>query len=147
MGKLGEKLGSRERSHTTFGPYQFSGFDVYWIQTDKQTNNTKTNKVLGFQDASCPSSISTFVTVSVNIFSLYSIKKVCGFHNIFHAFKKFYKIKTFKHNFFEILIIHRPSLRSREVPHKIWAPSVQSLCRLLDTTERQIDRQANNIQR
>ena len=25
-------------SHKKFGPYRFSRFDVYWIQTDKQTN-------------------------------------------------------------------------------------------------------------
>ena len=26
------------RSHVKFGPDQFSRFDVYWIQTDRQTN-------------------------------------------------------------------------------------------------------------
>ena len=50
------------------------------------------------------------VALSVSIFSLYSIKKVCGFHNIFFShFPKFYKNKkTFK--LFKILIIHKPSL-------------------------------------
>ena len=34
---------------------------------------------------------------------------------------------------FEILIIHKPSLGSLDVPHKIWARSVQPFWRLLDT--------------
>jgi len=34
---------------------------------------------------------------------------------------------------FENSIIHKPSLGSREVPHKIWAQSVQPFRRLLDT--------------
>jgi len=33
------------------------------------------------------------------------------------------------------LIIHKPSLGSREVPHKIWARSVQPFWRLLDTNK------------
>ena len=36
---------------------------------------------------------------------------------------------------FEILIIHKPSLGSLDVPQKIWAPSVQPFSRLLDTNK------------
>ena len=43
--------------------------------------------------------------------------------------------------FFLNLIIHKPSLGSCEVSHKIWARSVQPFWRLLDTIE-QTDRQA-----
>ena len=51
---------------------------------------------------------------------------------------------------FEILIIHKPSLGPREVPHKIWARLVQPFGRLLDTnkqTDKQPDRQAKFIYR
>ena len=27
------------KTHTKFGPNQFSGFHVYWIQTDRETDN------------------------------------------------------------------------------------------------------------
>ena len=46
---------------------------------------------------------------------------------------------------FEILIIQKPSQRSYEVPHKIWAQSVQPFWRLLDTNDRQTPRQAKYI--
>ena len=47
---------------------------------------------------------------------------------------------------FEILIIHQPSLGPREVPHKIWARSVQPFRCLLDSNK-QTDRQAKHIYR
>ena len=56
--------------------------------------------------------------------------------------KKLQKIKNFKTQIFEILIIHKPSLGSREIPHKIWAQSVQPFWRLLDTNK-QTDRQTS----
>ena len=43
------------------------------------------------------------------------IKKNRGFSKIFT------KIKSFKHNFFKILINHKSFLGSRDVLHKIWA--------------------------
>ena len=49
---------------------------------------------------------------------------------------------------FEILIIHKPSLWSLDVPQKIWARSVQPFRRLLDKnkqTNRQTDRQTSQI--
>ena len=50
---------------------------------------------------------------------------------------------------FEILIIHKPSLGSCEVPHKIRAWSLQQFWRLLDTTNRKTikhtDKQSINI--
>ena len=49
---------------------------------------------------------------------------------------------------FEILIIQKPSHGSYEVPHKIWAQSVQPFWRLLDTNkqkDKQTDRQAKFI--
>ena len=51
---------------------------------------------------------------------------------------------------FEILMIHKPSLESLDVPQKIWARSVQPFWRILDTnkqTDRQTDRQAKFIYR
>ena len=47
---------------------------------------------------------------------------------------------------FENLIIHKPSLESRDVPQKIWARSVQPFWRLLDTnrqTNKQTDKQTD----
>ena len=52
------------------------------------------------------------------------------------------KIEFWWRQIFEILIIHKPSLWSRDVPQKIWARSVQPFWRLLDTN-RQTDRQTN----
>jgi len=37
-------------SHKKFGPDQFSRFDVYWIQTDRQTDK-QTNRQAKFIDA------------------------------------------------------------------------------------------------
>ena len=39
----------------------------------------------------------------------------------FQMFKNLMKIEFWWRHNFEILIIHKPSLGSREVPHKIWA--------------------------
>ena len=68
-----------------------------------------------------------FCLYSVNIFSLYSIKqkqKSLRISQYFLAhFLNFTKLKTFKTHFFKIFIIHKPSLGSREVSHKIWARS------------------------
>ena len=49
--------------------------------------------------------------------------------------KKLQKIKNFKTQIFKILIIHKPSLGSREFSQKIWARSVQPFWRLLDTNK------------
>jgi len=43
----------------------------------------------------------------------------------FREFLKFNENKICWRLIFEILIIHKPSLGSYEVPHKIWARSVQ----------------------
>ena len=59
-----------------------------------------------------------------------------GFSRIY----MFYHI-TFN-NIFLILIIHKPSLWSPDVPQKMWARSVQSFWRLLDTNK-QTDRQTD----
>ena len=73
---------------------------------------------------------------------LYSIIFFC-------AFLKFYANQKLFDTTFEILIIHKPSLGSCEVPLKIWAWSVQPFWRLLDTTNRQTikhtDEQSVNI--
>ena len=45
---------------------------------------------------------------------------------------------NFETHFFKILIIHKPSYGSREVPHKTWANSVQPFLCLLDTKNKQI---------
>ena len=45
---------------------------------------------------------------------------------------------------FEILIIQKPSHGSYEVPHKIWAQSVQPFWRLLDTNK-QTDTQTSKV--
>ena len=88
------------------------------------------NKIYyAFMGVRNPSSIITLiVALSVSIFSLYSIKqkqKICGFHQIFsRIFKILQKWKLVSKNIFKILIIHKPSLGSREVPQKIWARSV-----------------------
>ena len=58
---------------------------------------------------------------------------------IFKIFKKLMKIEFWWRQIIEILIIHKPSLGPREVPHKIWAWSVQPFWRLLDTN-RQTDK-------
>jgi len=69
---------------------------------------------------------------------------------IFKIFKNFMKIEFWWRQIFEILIFHKPSLWSRDVPQKIWARSVQPFWRLLDTnkqTNKQTDRQAKFIYR
>ena len=43
------------------------------------------------------------------------------------------KIEFWWRQIFEILMIHKPSLGSPDVPQKIWARSVQPFWRLLDT--------------
>ena len=45
------------------------------------------------------------------------------------------KIEFLWRQIFEILIIHKHSLGSRDVLHKIWARSVQPFGRLLDTNK------------
>ena len=45
------------------------------------------------------------------------------------------KIEFLWRQIFEILIIHKPSLWSRDGPQKIWARSVQLFRRLLDTNK------------
>ena len=93
------------------------------------------------------------VTLSLSIFSLYSIKqkqnKNCGFHNFCSRVFKLLINKKLKTQIFQILIIHKPSLGSREVPHKIWARSVQPFWRLFDTNKQtnKIDRQVKFIYR
>ena len=96
-----------------------------------------------------PSSISTFNCGFISEFLLFvqyktKTKKVCGFHNIFCAISKFFKIKKLLST--KILIIHKPSLGSLDAPQKIWARSVQPFWRLLDTN-RQTDRHAKFIYR
>ena len=69
----------------------------------------------------------------------------CGFiceHLLFVRYKIFFKVPGFHNTFsrnFLILITHKPSMESGEVPHKIWARSVQPFWRLLDTNK-QTDR-------
>ena len=69
----------------------------------------------------------------VALFSFYNIKqkltkKFVDFIIFFVNFQNFTKII-----FFEVMNIHKPSLESGEVPHTIWARSVQTFWRLLDT--------------
>ena len=52
------------------------------------------------------------------------------------------KIEFWWRQIFEILIIHKPSLGSLDVPQKIWARSVQPFWRLLDTNK-QTDKQTD----
>ena len=59
---------------------------------------------------------------------------------IFKIFNNLMKNEFWWRQIFEILIIHKPSLGSLDVPQKIWARSVQPFWRLLDTN-RQTDRQ------
>ena len=92
----------------------------------------------------------------VNMFSLCTSKKktIRGFSQkisrIFKIFKNLMTIEFWWRQIFEILMIHKPSLKSLDVPQKIWARSVQPFWRLLDTnkqtnkqTNRQTDRQTD----
>ena len=77
-------------------------------------------------------------------------KNFADFQKKIREFSKFSKIDFWWRQIFENLIIHKPSLGSRDVPQKIWARSVQPFWRLLDTngqTDRQTDRQAKFIYR
>ena len=68
----------------------------------------------------------------------------------FQNFNSLMKLKFWWRQIFEILIIHKPSLGLRNVPHKIWAWSVQPFWRLLDTnrqTPKHPRRQAKFIYR
>jgi len=49
------------------------------------------------------------------------------------GFLKFNDNQIFGRQIFDNLIIHKPSLGSRDVPHKIWSRSVQPFWRLLET--------------
>ena len=73
-------------------------------------------------------------------------KEVRGFQQkiswIFKIFKNLMKIEFWWRQIFENLIIHKPSLGSREIPQKIWTRSVQPFWRLLDTN-RQTNRQTD----
>ena len=64
------------------------------------------------------------VALSVSIFSSCTIennnKKVCRLNIIFCAFSKFNKKKKLLDTNFGKLRLHKPSLGSCEVPHKIW---------------------------
>ena len=65
--------------------------------------------------------------------------------NTFRKFKKkiLWFLKIYWHQIFEILIIHKLSLGSRDVPHKIWSRSVQPFLHLLDTNrQRHTDKQS-----
>ena len=71
-------------------------------------------------------------------------KKIRGFKKNCRYFK-FNDNKIIWRQIFEILIIHKLSLGSRDVPHKIWSRSVQPFLRFLDSnkqTASQADRQA-----
>ena len=100
---------------------------------------------LALEGASRPSS-----KLIVNMFSLctsYNKTKIIrGFSQknswIFKIFKNLMKIEFWWRHIFEILIIHKPSLWSREVPQKIWARSVQPFIGY-----KQTDRQAKFIYR
>ena len=101
------------------------------------------NKILGFKSASRPSSISI-----VNMFSLctFKKKKFVDFIKkswIYKNLKTFTKIKNFNTI---ILIIHKPSLGSREVSYKIWARSVQPFWLLTFIGHKQTNKQAKYIQ-
>ena len=64
----------------------------------------------------------------------------------FQNFQIFNEDRILMETNIEILIIHKPSLWSRDVPQKIWARSVQPFWRLLDTnkqTNTQTDRQTD----
>ena len=50
------------------------------------------------------------------------------------------KIEFWWRQIFEILIIHKPYLWSRDVPQKIWVRSVQPFWRLLDTSKQTDER-------
>ena len=62
----------------------------------------------------------------------------------FKIFKNLMKIEFWWRQIFETLITYKPSLGSREVPHKMWARSVQPFWRLLDTNG-QTNRQTNKL--
>ena len=74
------------------------------------------------REYSRPSSISNFncgfICEHLLFVQYKTNKQVCAFQNDFFAhFQNFTKIKTFKTQIFEILVIYKPSLGSREVPH------------------------------
>ena len=79
----------------------------------------------------------------VNMFSLCTsfnkTKIIRGFSRkiswIFKIFKNLMTIEFWWRQIFEILIFHKPSLGSLDVPQKIWARSVQPFWRLLDTNK------------
>ena len=62
-------------------------------------------------------------------------QRICGFYKKCCGFSKFSNIELCQRQIFEISIIHKPSLVSREVPQKLWARSVQLFWRLLDTNK------------
>ena len=72
-------------------------------------------------------------------------QKIADFMD-FQDFQKFNENRILMEANFEILIIHKPSLDSLDVPQKIWARSVQPFWRLLDTNI-QTPRQAKFIYR
>jgi len=69
-------------------------------------------------------------------------KKIADLKKKSWIFKNFQKSKSVRSKFFENSIIYKPSLRSREVPQKIWACSVQPFF-----LYKQTDRQAKYIYR
>ena len=71
-------------------------------------------------------------------------KKVCGLHNIFRAFSKFYKIKKLLNTNFQILI-HKPSLVSREVTQKFKPDRFSRFDVYWIQTDRQTPKQARKV--
>ena len=83
--------------------------------------------LLGFQ--SHPSSISI-----VNICSFYTLYNTNNENCV--DFQNLMKIEFCWRLIFEVVIIHKPSHGSCEIPHKIWARLDQSIWRLLNTNRR-----------
>ena len=82
-------------SHKKFGPDRFSRFDVYWIQTDRQTNR-QTDKPNLYIDYDSPSQQSmAFYVVDFLYFDIMNAGRPCtervvSYWIIFKLFAKIY---------------------------------------------------------
>ena len=63
----------------------------------------------------------------------------------FAHFQNLLKIKFCWRQIFKILIIQKPSVRSRDIRHTVWAGSVQPFWRLLDTNRQQTPKQTSKV--
>ena len=59
-------------SHKKFGPDRFSRFDVYWIQTNRQTDKPNLYLDLGFKGTFCESDLESLHGGSLEITLLYT---------------------------------------------------------------------------